>query len=151
MPLAATTRPTTPNLRGATLTVVPSDNRPRPGEPVTLSITLANTSDDPLRVPLRRQVEKDFVLFITDATGARAPLTPLGARAYSHPPIDSMGIAVIDVPRDHPHHATLKLNDIYALSKPGSYTITARVYVFGTTDRNTLVPITSPPVTIDVR
>jgi len=151
IPIAATSQPTPLNLHGATLTVVPSDNHPHSGESVTLSITLANASDEPLWLPLRRQDAKDFVLFVTDATGARAPLTPFGARAYSHPPIDSMGIAVIDVPKDHPHHATLKLTDIYDLSKPGRYTITGRVYLFARGDRSTMVPLTSPPVTIEVR
>jgi len=149
-PLFPTTKPSPLDLNGITLSVATSESHPTRGRPLKVAVTLANALDDPLWLPLRRQPEKDFVATVTSQSGAPAPLTPAGVAAYSRPPIDSAGIAVVDVPKDHPRHALLDLSAIYDLSTPGEYTVIVRVYVFQPGHRDRLVPVTSPPFQFEV-
>jgi hypothetical protein len=149
-PLLATTRPAEADFKGANLEAVPSVTRAQLLQPISLEITLANNLDEPLQFPVRRQPEKDYIVALTDADGKLVPLSRFGAAAYSRPPIDAAGVAVLDVLKDRPRGAILYLNRIYDLSLPGRYTLFVQAYVFQRGHTNKLIPLRSKPLTIEV-
>jgi hypothetical protein len=150
MPLLATTRPTDRDRREATIELDPSTRRARLLEPIVLDIRVLNRVEEILRLPARRIAQKDYVITLTDERGKPVPLTRYGRSVYGRPPIDSAGVAVLEILKGKPVTAKLYLNRIYDLTVPGKYLVSVHAYVFQRGGTQKLVALQSVPQPIEI-
>jgi hypothetical protein len=108
----------------------------RAGSEVRVKIVMKNVTDHQIRIPGKAEVRGDDVVpanchaTVTDAKGARAPLTNYGEKMWGRPLEEghegTWVFGTMEAGEERPFTSDLILSRLYDLSKPGKYTVQVR-------------------------
>ena len=119
--VATVTTPSGPKDDCFRMDVVMDKQSYAPGEPITVTVTISVLID--VRFPSTyRHPIWDFDLYVTDEMGQDVSLTSHGATAST-----GMGLGQreeITARLDQPYERTFRLDELFELSAPGTYTLT---------------------------
>jgi hypothetical protein len=142
-----------PDRPAFSLTVRATQSEAKVGEPIIVDITLTNTSDKSLGVPIEKRGYSEFTydFYASEATGAEAPSTPyLRALRNERQPTDpdieiaySTKVWIVQPGKSVTTH--MDIARLYNIDVPGTYTVRAERL-----DKSTGIRVESNTVSVTI-